>query len=84
MYNKLVQVRFSIPSTQHSLPFDLHIQEMNVFYFVSYARAKVGMLGRQIDRNSSFVRLAHTSIFGLCYMSVCLMKSNCSLWSIVN
>ena len=26
---------------------------------------KVGMLGRQNERNSSYVRLAHTSIFGL-------------------
>ena len=38
---------------------------------------KVGTLGRQNERNSSYVRLAHTSIFGLCFMSVCLMKSNC-------
>ena len=38
---------------------------------------KVVTLGRQNDRNSSYVRLAHTSIFGLCFMSVCLMKSNC-------
>ena len=38
---------------------------------------KVVMLGRQNERNSSYVRLAHTSIFGLCLMSVCLMKSNC-------
>ena len=38
---------------------------------------KVGMLGRQIERNSSYVWLAQTSIFGLCFMSVCLMKSNC-------
>ena len=38
---------------------------------------KVVTLGRQNKRNSSYVRLAHTSIFGLCFMSVCLMKSNC-------
>ena len=38
---------------------------------------KVGTLGRQNERNSSYVRLAHTSIFGLCLMLVCLMKSNC-------
>ena len=38
---------------------------------------KVGTLGRQIERNCSYVWLAHTSIFGLCFMSVCLMKSNC-------
>ena len=37
---------------------------------------KVGTLGRQIERNSSYVWLAHTSIFGLCFMSVCLIKSN--------
>ena len=37
---------------------------------------KVGTLGRQNERNSSYIRLAHTSIFGLCFMSVCLMKSN--------
>ena len=35
------------------------------------------MQGRQNERNSSYVKLAHTSIFGLCFMSVCLMKSNC-------
>ena len=38
---------------------------------------KVGTLGRQNERNSSYVRLAHTSLFGLCFMPVCLMKSNC-------
>ena len=38
---------------------------------------KVGTFGRQNERNSSYVRLTHTSIFGLCFMSVCLMKSNC-------
>ena len=38
---------------------------------------KVGTLGRQNERNSRYFRLAHTSIFGLCFMSVCLMKSNC-------
>ena len=38
---------------------------------------KVGTLGRQNERNSSYVRLAHTSTFGLCFISVCLMKSNC-------
>ena len=36
---------------------------------------KVFTLGRQNEKNSSYVRLAHT--FGLCFMSVCLMKSNC-------
>ena len=35
---------------------------------------KVGTLDRQIERNSSYVWLAHTSIFGLCFMLVCLMK----------
>ena len=39
--------------------------------------AKVGTLGRQNKRNSSYVMLAHTSIFGLCFMLVCLMKANC-------
>ena len=38
---------------------------------------KVGSLGRQNERNSSYFRLAPTSIFGLCFMSVCLIKSNC-------
>ena len=38
---------------------------------------EVGTLGGQNERNSSYVRLAYTSIFGLCFMSVCLMKSNC-------
>ena len=35
------------------------------------------MLGRQNERNISYIKLAHTSIFGLCFMPVCLMKSNC-------
>ena len=39
--------------------------------------AKARMLGRQNERNSSYVSLANTSIFGFCFMSVCLMKSNC-------
>ena len=38
---------------------------------------KVGTLGRQNERNSSYVRLAHTSITGLYFMPACLMKSNC-------
>ena len=39
--------------------------------------ANVVMLGKQNESNSSYVRLAHTSIIGFCFMSVCLMKSNC-------
>ena len=39
--------------------------------------AKARMLGRQNERNSSYVRLAQTSIFGFCFLSVCLTKSNC-------
>ena len=38
---------------------------------------KVGILGVQNERNSSSVRLAYTYIFGLCFISVCLMNSNC-------
>ena len=38
---------------------------------------QVWTLGRQNERNNSYVRLAHTSIFGLCLMPVCLMKLNC-------
>ena len=38
---------------------------------------KVGTLGRQNERNSSYVRLAHISISVFCFRSVCLMKSNC-------
>ena len=38
---------------------------------------KVRSLGTQNERNSSYVRLAQISIFGLCFMSVCLIKSNC-------
>ena len=33
---------------------------------------KVSMLGRQNERNFCFDRLALTSMFGLCFMSVCL------------
>ena len=32
--------------------------------------AKVGTLGRQNKRNSNYVRLTHTSIFGLVYYMV--------------
>ena len=38
---------------------------------------KARMLGRQNERNFCYVRLALTSIFGVCFMSVCLIKSNC-------
>ena len=38
---------------------------------------KVEALGRQNERNSSYFRLSHTSIFGLGFMPVCLTKSNC-------
>ena len=37
----------------------------------------IGKLGRQNERNNNYVKLAHTSIFGLCFLSVYLMKSNC-------
>ena len=48
------------------------------FYFLGWCQGvKVGKLGRQNVRNSRYFRLAHTSIFGLCFMSVCLMKPNC-------
>ena len=47
-----------------------------------YQGVKVEMQGRKNERNSSYVRLAHTSIFGLCFMTVCLMKSNC--YSLIN
>ena len=35
------------------------------------------MLGRQNERNFCYDRLALTSIFGLCFMWVYLIKSNC-------
>ena len=38
---------------------------------------KVRTLGRQNERNFANDWLALTSIFGLCFMSVCLIKSNC-------
>ena len=40
-------------------------------------RVKARTLGRQNERNFCYDRLAHTSIFGLCFMWVCLIKSNC-------
>ena len=49
---------------------------LNLPFYVDGAGAKVGTLGRQNERDSCYVRLAHTSIFCLCFMSVCLMKSN--------
>ena len=38
---------------------------------------KVGMLGRQNESNLAYFWLALTSIFGLCFMPVYLIKSNC-------
>ena len=38
---------------------------------------KARMLGRQNERNFCYKRLALTSIFCLCFMSVCLIISNC-------
>ena len=38
---------------------------------------KARTLGRQNERNFCYESLALTSIFGLCFMSVCLIKSNC-------
>ena len=51
----------------------------SLFYskFSFFIGRQVWMLGRQIERNSSYVWLANSSIFGLCFMSVCQMKSNC-------
>ena len=39
--------------------------------------AQVGTLCWQNDRNFALDRLALTSIFGLCFMPVCIIKSNC-------
>ena len=38
---------------------------------------KARTLGRQNERNFCYARLALTSIFGLCFVAVCLIKSNC-------
>ena len=38
---------------------------------------KVGALGRQNERNVGLGWLALTSIFGLCFMPVYLIKSSC-------
>ena len=38
---------------------------------------KVRTLGRQNERNFAYDRLALATIFGLCFMLVCLIKSNC-------
>ena len=56
------------------------VQKIMKPYFTKFEQgAKVGTLGRQNE--SSYVRLAFTSIFGLRFMSVYLMKS--SSYSIV-
>ena len=58
-------------------------RQMKIFlgfiFAIRYGQGvKVGTLGWQNERNSSCViRLAQTSLFGLCFMSVCLMKSHC-------
>ena len=39
--------------------------------------AKAVLLGRQNERNVGKYRLALTFVFGLCFMSVYLIKSNC-------
>ena len=49
----------------------------SIIFFYFLQGVKVGTFGRLNERNSSYVRLAHTSIFGLCFMPVCLIKSNC-------
>ena len=38
---------------------------------------KAKLLGRQNEKNFCYDMLALTSIFGLCFMSVYLIKSNC-------
>ena len=38
---------------------------------------KARTLSRQNERNFCYDMLAVTSIFGMCFMSVCLIKSNC-------
>ena len=40
-------------------------------------RVKAKLLGRQNEKNFCYDMLALTSIFGLCFMSVYLIKSNC-------
>ena len=42
---------------------------------------KVGTLGRQNESNLAYFWLALTSIFGLCFMPVCLIKSNSFIYS---
>ena len=39
--------------------------------------AQVGTLCRQNERNFAYDRLAVIFIFGLCFMPVCIIKSNC-------
>ena len=45
--------------------------------FLSSCTQGVKALGRQNERKFFYDMLALTSIFGLCFMSVCLIKSNC-------
>ena len=51
--------------------------EENLDFFIFNQGVQARMLGRQNERNNSYIRLACTSIFGLFFMPVCLLKSNC-------
>ena len=44
---------------------------------VDFQGVKARTLGRQNERNFCYESLALNSIFGLCFMPVCLIKSNC-------
>ena len=50
---------------------------LNVAWVQGGQGVKARMLGRQNERNFCYVRLALTSIFGLCFVAVCLIKPNC-------
>ena len=60
-----------------NLQYSKNINKSSMFAMVFNQGVKARTLGRQNERNFCYARLALTSIFGLCFMSVCLIKSNC-------
>ena len=60
------------------LTIDYLLHQMSLFLYLVQG-VKIETIGRQNERNSGYVRLAHTSMFGLCFMTVCSLPNEIKL-----
>ena len=77
LYNTESQIQFDQANPDVSISNQIILLLFNIFFFCLGQGVKATTLGRQNQKNFCYERLALTSIFGLCFMSICLIKSNC-------